>query len=89
MPQPPPILEEETESAEADRKVEPPVEAKSKGNSSSVHHEGDEFKRSLGEKALREEAKSIQHMLISPKTLIVISADVQAALEDCRRSTKR
>ena len=50
-------------SPEADRKAEPPDEVKSKGSSSSVHDEGDEFKRSMGEKALKEEAKSIQHML--------------------------
>ena len=37
MLQPPPILEEEL-----------PDKVKSKGGSSSVHDEGDEFKRSLG-----------------------------------------
>ena len=51
MPQPPPVLEEEAESAEADRKVVPPEDMKPKGcivSSSSVHDEGEEFKRFLG-----------------------------------------
>ena len=53
---------EAVEMPDADRKVEPIIEQKSKGSSSDVHDE-DDFKRSLGEKALREEAKSIRHML--------------------------
>ena len=63
MPQPALELEGSPEDAEASRKAEPPTEARSKGSSSSVHDEGDEFKRSMGEKALRKEAKSIHHML--------------------------
>ena len=62
MPQPPPETEM-PEDDEASRKVGPPTEAKSKGSSSSVHDEGSDFQRSLGEKALRDEATSIQHML--------------------------
>eukprot|EP00435_Cladocopium_sp_Y103_P051725 s387_g16.t1 len=50
-------------SVDADREVEPPVEQKSRGSSSHVQDDNVEEKRSLGEKALREEAKSIQHML--------------------------
>ena len=60
MPQPPLELGEDQEDAKASRKAEPPTEIRSKG---SVHDEGDEFKRSMGEKALRKEAKSIHHML--------------------------
>jgi hypothetical protein len=63
VPEPQPFLTEAVEDPDADRKVEPPVEPKSKGSSSSIHDEQDDFKRSLGEKALKEEAKSIQHML--------------------------
>ena len=63
MPQPPLELGDSQEDAEASRKAEPPTESRSKGSSSSVHGEGTDFKRSMGEKALREEARSIQHML--------------------------
>ena len=63
VPEPQPVLSEAVEDPDADRKVEPPVDQKSKGSCSSVHEDKDDFKRSLGEKALREEAKSIQHML--------------------------
>ena len=61
--EPQPILPEAVEDPDADRKVEPPVESKSKGSSSSVHDDKDDFKRSLGEKALREEAKTLRYML--------------------------
>ena len=40
-----------------------PVENRSKGSTSSVQDEDKGFKRSLREKALKEEAKSIRHML--------------------------
>ena len=62
-PEPQPLLTEAVEDPDADRKVEPPVESKSKGSSSSVHDDKDDVKRSLGEKALREEAKTIHYML--------------------------
>ena len=62
MPQPSLSMEDDQENAEAGRKGEPTIDVRSKGSTSSVHDEGDEFKRSLGEKAFREEAKSIQHI---------------------------
>lgn len=53
LPQPLPESEEH-EDVEASRKAEPPTEPRSNGSSSSVHDEGNEFQRSLGEKALRD-----------------------------------
>ena len=61
LPEPQPVQVEEVDVPDADREVEPPVES-SKGSSSSVHDDG-AHKRSLGEKELKEEAKSIRHML--------------------------
>ena len=61
LPEPQPVQVEEVDVPDADREVEPPIES-SKGSSSSVHDDG-AHKRSLGEKELREEAKSIRHML--------------------------
>ena len=55
-------MSEAVEDPDLDRKVEPPLEHKSKGSSSSVHDDKDDLKRSLGEKALRGEAKTIRHM---------------------------
>ena len=46
LPQPPSVTEEDQENAEAGRKGEPTIDVRSKGSSSSVHDEGDEFKRS-------------------------------------------
>ena len=63
LPEPQPLEVEEVDVPDADREVEPPVENRSKGSSSSVQDDDDGFKRSLGEKALKEEAKSIRHML--------------------------
>jgi hypothetical protein len=63
-PEPQPLLTEAVEDPDADRKVELPDELRSKGSSlSSVHDDLQEFKRFLGEKALKEEAKSTQHLL--------------------------
>eukprot|EP00435_Cladocopium_sp_Y103_P006156 s2440_g2.t1 len=62
-PEPQPDENRADEEVDADREVEPPSEPKSKGSSSHVQDDDVEEKRSLGEKALREEAKSIQHML--------------------------
>ena len=61
LPEPQPLEAEEVDVPDADREVEPPVEG-SKGSSSNVHDDG-AHKRSLGEKELKEEAKSIRHML--------------------------
>ena len=64
LPEPQPLQAEEVDVPDADREVEPPVEQRSKGSSSSsVQDDDNGFKRSLGEKALKEEAKSIRHML--------------------------
>ena len=63
FPESQPLHVEEVDVPDADREVEPPVESCSKGSSSSVHDDDNGFKRSLGEKALKEEAKSIRHML--------------------------
>ena len=61
--EPQPLEAEEVEVPDADREVEPPVQNRSKSNSSSVQDDVDDSRRSLGEKALKEEAKSIRHML--------------------------
>ena len=61
LPEPQPLEAEEVDVPDADREVEPPLEG-SKGSSSNVHDDG-AHKRSLGEKELKEEAKSVRHML--------------------------
>ena len=62
LPEPQPLEAEEVEIPDADQEVEPHVESRSKGSSSSVQDD-DGHKRSLGENELKEEAKSIRHML--------------------------